>query len=43
MPIVVTCPSCPTKLSAPDGAAGKQVRCPKCGAAAPVPALIAAE
>lgn len=37
MPIVVTCPGCPTKLSAPDTAAGKQVRCPKCGAAAPVP------
>jgi hypothetical protein len=43
MPIVVTCPNCPTKLSAPDSAAGKQVRCPKCGAAAPVPALIPAE
>jgi hypothetical protein len=43
MPIVVTCPKCPTKLSAPDSAAGKQVRCPKCGAAAPVPALIPAE
>jgi hypothetical protein len=43
MPIVVTCPSCPTKLSAPDEAAGKAVRCPKCGAAATVPALIPAE
>lgn len=43
MPIVVTCPKCPTKLSAPDNAAGKAVRCPKCGAAAPVPALIPAE
>jgi hypothetical protein len=43
MPIVVTCPSCPTKLSAPDSAAGKAVRCPKCGATAPVPALLPAE
>src|SRR6266545_5416443 len=43
MPIVVTCPGCPTKLSAPDNAAGKQIRCPKCGAVAPVPDLIPAE
>src|SRR3954469_3996928 len=43
MPIVVSCPGCPTKLSAPDTAAGKQVRCPKCGAAAPVPDLIPSE
>jgi hypothetical protein len=43
MPIVVTCPGCPTKLSAPDSAAGKQIRCPKCGAVAPVPNLIPAE
>jgi hypothetical protein len=43
MPIVVTCPGCPTKLSAPDHAAGKQIRCPKCGAAAPVPDFIPAE
>ena len=43
MPIVVTCPKCPTKLSAPDTAAGKAVRCPKCGAAAPVPNLLPAE
>ena len=43
MPIVVTCPGCPAKLTAPDHAAGKQIRCPKCGAAAPVPDLIPAE
>jgi|GEM_PF-3124262 len=43
MPIVVTCPGCPAKLSAPDDAAGKQIRCPKCGTIAPVPALIPAE
>lgn len=42
MPIVVTCPECSTKLSAPDSAVGKQVRCPKCGAAAPVAAASAA-
>lgn len=43
MPIVVPCPGCPAKLSAPESAAGKKIRCPKCGAVAPVPALIAAE
>jgi hypothetical protein len=37
MPIVVTCEACDTKLSAPDGAEGKKVRCPKCGDAVPVP------
>ena len=42
MPIVVTCPECSTKLSAPDSAVGKQVRCPKCGAAAPVTATASA-
>jgi len=45
MPIVVACPKCSTKLSAPDDAAGKQVKCPKagCGAIADVPAFVAAE
>src|SRR5436190_213733 len=43
MPIVVTCPGCPTKLSAPDTAAGKHVRCPKCQAAVPVPAPLPEE
>ena len=43
MPVVVACPKCSTKLSAPDSAAGKQVRCPKCGTSAAVPALIPAE
>lgn len=43
MPIVVNCPGCPTKLSAPDTAAGKQIRCPKCGATAPVPTFVPAE
>jgi hypothetical protein len=45
MPIVVACPKCSTKLSAPDNAAGRQVRCPRpgCGAVADVPAFVAAE
>src|SRR5262245_573771 len=43
MPIIISCPGCPTKLSAPDGAAGKHVRCPKCGAITPVPAFIPVE
>ncbi|VTR91271.1 unnamed protein product [Gemmata massiliana] len=41
--IVVDCPGCPAKLSAPETAAGKQIRCPKCGAVATVPALVQAE
>jgi len=31
MPITVVCPSCSTKMSAPDSAAGKHVKCPKAG------------
>jgi predicted Zn finger-like uncharacterized protein len=30
MPITVTCPSCHTSLKAPDEAAGRKVKCPKC-------------
>ncbi len=41
--IVVDCPGCPAKLSAPETAVGKQIRCPKCGAVATVPALVQAE
>lgn len=37
MAVVVQCPGCPTRLSAPEGAAGKQLKCPKCGALATVP------
>ena len=33
MPIPVTCSQCNSKLQAPDAAAGKRVKCPKCGAA----------
>ncbi|MCI0700244.1 MAG: zinc-ribbon domain-containing protein [Planctomycetia bacterium] len=43
MPIIVVCPGCSTKLSAPEEVAGKQVRCPKCGSAADVPAFVAVE
>ncbi len=37
MPIVVVCP-CGAKLKAPDAAAGKRVKCPKCASALLVPA-----
>jgi hypothetical protein len=36
VPIVVTC-QCGQKLSAPDSAAGKKARCPKCGAVLAIP------
>ena len=32
MPIRAVCPKCTSTLSAPDTAAGKVIRCPKCGA-----------
>lgn len=40
MPIAVVCPGCSAKLNAPDGAAGKRVKCPKpgCGTAITIPA-----
>jgi hypothetical protein len=31
MPISVSCPSCAAKLQAPDQAAGRKTKCPKCG------------
>jgi TM2 domain-containing membrane protein YozV len=37
MPIVV-CPSCSASLTAPDSAAGKRVKCPKCTSTIEVPA-----
>jgi hypothetical protein len=45
MPTVVICPKCKTKLSAPDAALGKNVRCvkPLCGTIVPVPAFVPAE
>lgn len=38
MPIPLICPGCSAKVTAPDSAVGKKVRCPKCQAAVPVPA-----
>jgi hypothetical protein len=38
MPISVQCPGCSAKLNAPDAAAGKRVKCPKCQTAVPIPA-----
>ncbi len=37
MPISVVCPHCTAKLNAPDTAAGKRVKCPKCQKPIPVP------
>ena len=41
MPTVVPCPSCATKLRAPDHLAGRQTKCPKCGAAISIPTATA--
>lgn len=38
MPLQVVCPSCNAKLKAPDTAAGKKTKCPKCQAVIAVPA-----
>ncbi len=38
MPIVVTCPSCSATLKAPDNAAGRKLKCPKCTSVIEVPA-----
>ncbi len=38
MPIEVKCQGCGAKLRAPDTAAGKTKKCPKCGSALPIPA-----
>lgn len=37
MPIAVICPGCNSRLNAPDAAAGKTVKCPKCKAAMVIP------
>lgn len=37
MPIALTCPTCSTKLKAPDAAAGRKLKCPKCAAVIAVP------
>lgn len=38
MPIVVLCPDCSARLTAPDSAAGKNVKCPKCQTLMTLPA-----
>jgi hypothetical protein len=43
MPIKITCRSCHTTLRAPDTAAGKKIKCPKCGNAVAVSAAKVAE
>src|SRR5262245_51890561 len=42
MPIPVQCAHCQSKCNAPDSAAGRKVKCPKCGQVLSVPALRAA-
>jgi hypothetical protein len=37
MPLTLTCPDCGTMLRAPDNAAGRRVRCPKCAGEFDVP------
>lgn len=37
MPIPIACPSCATRLRAPDHMAGRKTKCPKCGMAVVVP------
>ena len=41
MPITINCPQCSKRLSAPDAASGKTLKCPKCMAAIVVPFLAA--
>ena len=43
MSIAVVCPNCSAKLNAPDGAAGKKVKCPKCQTAMLVPEALPAD
>lgn len=40
MSIAVVCPSCSAKLNAPDAAAGKRVKCPKCQNTILVPEIL---
>lgn len=43
MSLVVPCTACPAQLSAPEGAEGKQIWCPRCGTVVDVPAPVEAE
>ncbi len=38
MPVRVTCPTCDARLKAPEGSAGRTVRCPRCTGPVVVPA-----
>ncbi len=38
MPIAIVCPSCGSKIKAPDNAAGRRAKCPKCASPVDVPA-----
>ena len=40
MPVSVVCPTCAAKIKTPDKAAGKRVKCPKCGKPLLVPSAI---
>ncbi len=40
MPIKLTCPTCTAQMNAPDAAAGKRVKCPKCQKVLVVPELV---
>lgn len=37
MPIAITCTSCGSRINAPDAAAGKKAKCPKCKAVVSIP------
>ena len=43
MPIQVTCPSCKTMFNAPDSAAGKKAKCPKCSGVIQIPTPVVDE
>jgi len=43
VPIQVSCPSCHGSFKAPDSAAGKKAKCPKCGGVIEIPTPVVAE
>jgi len=43
MPIAILCPGCKKNLKAPDGAAGKKVKCPQCNTVLAIPSSSAVE
>lgn len=40
MPISIACPACSAKIKAPDQAAGRMVKCPRCGLPIQIPSLM---